>query len=76
MPPSEITPRWMKLRLASRHCGLSVRTLERRLSEECFASKLVGAVRLIDRESLDAWIDSQPSATSGFRGKKKTPNPA
>jgi hypothetical protein len=69
-PSISITPRWMKLPVASRHCGLSTRTLKRRLTEGCFDSKLVGAVRLIDRESLDAWIEGHPSATTGFKGTK------
>jgi hypothetical protein len=50
-------PRWMKLATASKYCGLSVSTLRQKVKEKCFASRLVGHSRLLDRISLDAWIE-------------------
>jgi len=37
----------------------SERTIKRRIKEKCFTTYMRGR-RLIDRESLDAWIESKP----------------
>jgi excisionase family DNA binding protein len=56
----EITPRWLSLANASKYSGLSVRTLNKAVKSKSFKSYLNGRKRLIDRESLDAWIEGKP----------------
>jgi ribosomal protein S12 len=52
-----ITPDWLTLESAHQWCGISVRKLERHVKANDFLHKFQG-VRLINRESLDAWIMS------------------
>lgn len=66
MSSQAITPRWLKLKSAEQYCGLNVRTLQRRIADGLVTSKLVKTegtnrgVRLIDRLSLDAYIEGCP----------------
>lgn len=57
MATEDITPRWLTRKGAKAYCGLSVPTLDRRMREKAFVTKKVGTTRLIDRISLDAWIE-------------------
>lgn len=54
--------RWLTLGnkgTAKAYCGLSDKTLQRAIRDKKIASHLVGHKRLIDRESLDAWIEGR-----------------
>lgn len=55
-------PRWLNVREAALYCGLSETTLKRVIVAGKIRSFMAGR-RLIDRWSLDAWIegDSEPS---------------
>lgn len=55
---TEIQPGWMTRETAARWSGLSVRTIDRIVSAGRVHSRLKGRVRLIERESLHAFIDS------------------
>jgi len=65
-----ITPRWLKLKTAEQYCGLNTRTLRRRIADKSVSSKIVKVpgtqrgVRLIDRISLDAFIEGCPDEAS------------
>ena len=54
-----ITPRWLKPLDAVRYSGMSIATIRRHIASKSFASSLVGRVRLIDRVSLDKFIESE-----------------
>lgn len=58
---AEITPRWLTRKTAKQYSSLSIPTIDRRIREKVFVTKKVGRVRLIDRESLDAWIEGKPA---------------
>jgi hypothetical protein len=51
----KLAPRWLNVNDASRYCGLSVRTINRIVKAGHVASYARGR-RLIDRWSLDDWI--------------------
>lgn len=53
---AEITPRWLTRKAAHKYCSLSIPTIDRHMRDKKFATRKVGKVRLIDRESLDSWI--------------------
>jgi hypothetical protein len=59
---------WLNLKDAKAYSGLSIRTLERRAAEGAFETSLRG-VRLINRESLDAWIRDGVGAPARNPGK-------
>ncbi len=60
---SQILPRWMKLKDAQKYCGLHERTIRRHIDAGLVKSKMVKqpddqrGVRVVDRESLDAFIE-------------------
>lgn len=54
-----VQPKYLNVKDAARYCGLSERTIKRRIREKCFKTFIQGR-RLIDRESLDAWIEGKP----------------
>ena len=55
--PTVLPPRWMKLRVAAKYSGLSDTTLRKLIKSGAFRSALVGGSRLIDRVSLDEYIE-------------------
>jgi excisionase family DNA binding protein len=59
-----IQPRYLNLKDASKYCGLSARTLERAVKDKKVKSYIQGR-RLIDRESLDAWITGANDSGDG-----------
>lgn len=56
----KIEPKYLTLEGASRYCGLAKRTLEDHARAGDFESFVKCRRRLIKRESLDTWIESQP----------------
>lgn len=57
-----ITPRWLKIPAAVAYSGISRSVIYELLNEGKIRSHRIGAARVIDRESLDAFIASQPAA--------------
>lgn len=60
---AEVQPKYLNLRDAAKYCGLSERTLKRAIKTEKVKSFIQGR-RLIDRQSLDAWIEGKDTDTS------------
>ena len=60
-----IQPRWMKVATAVRYSGISRSSLYELLNSGKIRSHRIGGSRLIDRESLDAFISSQPATLPG-----------
>lgn len=58
MPEQLVTPRLLSMRNAAHYCGVSDRTVEKWAAEKSVASRVIGGRRLIEKESLDAFIDS------------------
>lgn len=56
-----ITPRWLKIPAAVAYSGISRSTLYELMNAGQIKSHRIGAARVIDRESLDAFIATQPS---------------
>lgn len=56
---AQVQPKYLTLADARAYCGLSERTLKRAIKAEKVKSFIQGR-RLIDRESLDAWIEGKP----------------
>lgn len=54
----QLQPKYLNVADAAKYCGLSTRTLKRRIKEKRFRTFTQGRV-LIDRESLDAWIEGK-----------------
>ncbi|HWB04273.1 MAG TPA: helix-turn-helix domain-containing protein [Verrucomicrobiales bacterium] len=57
----QLPPRFLKVASAVPYCGLGRSTLYELLSEGKIKSHRIGGARVIDRESLDAYITSQPA---------------
>lgn len=55
----QIEPKYLNLADASRYCGLAKRTLEDACKAGKFRNFVQARRRLIDRESLDAWIEGK-----------------
>jgi len=72
-----ITPRWLTLAGAARYCGLSERTIENYIKDGLIVSANVirpGASRgrrLVDRCSLDSFIESQIGRTCEIAMNRK-----
>ena len=56
-----ILPRWMKVATAADYSALGRSTLYELLNAGKIKSHRIGGSRLIDRESLDAFIAAQPA---------------
>ncbi len=56
-----LKPRFLKISSASAYSGISRSTLYELLNEGKIRSHKVGSARLLDRESLDSFISSQPA---------------
>jgi excisionase family DNA binding protein len=56
-----IPPRWLKVQVAVKYSGISRSALYVLLTNGKIRSHRIGAARVIDRESLDAFITSQPA---------------
>lgn len=57
-------PRWLTLGYngtCKPYCGLSDKTVGRAIRRGEIKSHMAGGRRLIDRESLDAWIEGKPA---------------
>lgn len=52
-----ISPRLLSVKGAASYTGVSVRTVGLWMAEQLIASRKVGGRRLIEKESLDAFID-------------------
>ncbi len=57
-----LVPRYLKVSAAATYCGLGRSTLYELLADGRVRSHKVGSARLIDRESLDQFIRSQPAS--------------
>ncbi len=57
----EFKPRFIKIGTASAYSGIGRSTLYEMLNAGKIKSHKVGGARLIDRESLDAYISAQPA---------------
>ena len=57
-----ITPRWLKVPAAVAYSGISRSVIYELLNARKIKSHRIGAARVIDRESLDAFIAGQPAA--------------
>lgn len=53
-----ITPRWLDLHAASRYCSLHRQTLMIHVHAGDVYAKLVGGKWILDRNSLDSWLES------------------
>lgn len=62
-PRQPITPRWLKIPAAVSYSGISRSVIYELLNARKIKSHRIGAARVIDRESLDAFISSQPAAS-------------
>lgn len=58
-----VTPRWLKIPSAVAYSGIGRSTLYELMNAGKIKSHRIGAARVIDRESLDAFISSQPSGS-------------
>lgn len=58
----KVQPRYLSLANSAIYTGLSVRTLNKAVKSKAVKSYLNGRKRLIDRESLDAWIEGKPAS--------------
>lgn len=58
---TQVQPKYLTLTDARTYCGLSERTLKRAIKAGLVKSFNRGR-RLIDRESLDAWIEGKPAS--------------
>lgn len=56
-----ITPRWLKIPAAVAYSGISRSAIYELLNARKIKSHLIGAARVIDRESIDAFISGQPA---------------
>lgn len=56
-----VTPRWLTRKSATQYCGLSKTAIDIHIRNKRFATRKIGRNRLIDRESLDAWIEGKPA---------------
>ena len=57
----QIPPRWLKIPTAVAYSAIGRSTLYELLNAGKIRSHRIGAARVIDRESLDAFIAEQPS---------------
>jgi excisionase family DNA binding protein len=57
-----LLPRWMKVSTAVEYSAIGRSTLYELLNAGKVKSHRIGGARLIDRESLDAFISAQPPA--------------
>ena len=62
--PQSVIPRWLKLPAAVAYSGIGRSTIYTLLNAGKVKSHRIGSSRVIDRESLDAFISSQPSTGS------------
>lgn len=62
-PRQPVTPRWLKVPAAVAYSGICRSTIYELMNARKIKSHLIGAARVIDRESLDAFISSQPAAS-------------
>jgi len=62
-PRQPVLPRWLKITTAVAYSGISRSTLYELMNAGNISSHRIGSSRLIDRESLDAFISAQPSKT-------------
>ena len=68
MPEQLVTPRLLSIRNAAHYCGTSRATMWAWVGEKLIATRKVGGRRLIEKESLDAFIDSaERTAANGER---------
>lgn len=63
-PRQPMIPRWLKIPTAVAYAGVCRSTLYELMNAGKISSHRIGSSRLIDRESLDAFISSQPSKGS------------
>jgi hypothetical protein len=57
----KIQPRWLSRKGAVQYCGLSKTKLDVHIRRKDFVTKKIGKSRLIDRHSLDGWIENVPT---------------
>lgn len=57
MPEQLVTPRLLSQKDAATYSGVSLRTVEYLVASSAVASVKIGKRRLIEKESLDAFID-------------------
>ena len=63
-----VTPRLLSTKSAANYTGVSIRTIGLWIAERLVATRKVGGRRLIEKESLDAFIDSaERTAANGER---------
>ncbi len=56
-----ITPRWLRISAAAAYSGLSRSLIYELLNERKIKSHRIRSARVIDRESLDEFLNSQPA---------------
>lgn len=59
-PRQTLPPRWLKIPTAVSYSGISRSTLYELLNAGKIRSHRIGSARVLDRESLDDFISSQP----------------
>lgn len=60
-PRQPVTPRWLKISTAVAYSAIGRSTLYELMNAGKIRSHRIGGARVIDRESLDAFISSQPA---------------
>ncbi len=68
---AQITPQFLRLEDAIAYSGIRRSTLFLLLKKKSIKSHAVGTIRLIDRESLDGFIRSQPQGPIARGGNKR-----
>lgn len=53
----QLPPRWLRIPKAVAYCGIGRSSLYEAMSRGEIRSSRVGGCRLIDRESLDQWVE-------------------
>ena len=61
---NSIVPRWLKIPAAVTYSGICRSRIYDLLNAGKVKSHLIGTARLVDRESLDAFISSQPATAA------------
>jgi excisionase family DNA binding protein len=59
--PAPLAPRFIKIAAAAQYSAISRSKLYELLAARKIKSHRIGGARVVDRESLDAYISSQPS---------------
>lgn len=60
-PTVSAAPRWLRIPKAVEYSGIGRSTIYQLMGQRKIQSRTIGTIRVIDRESLDSFIQSQPA---------------